>query len=103
MKIIAALGAVVSLACVSAAASPSDYETYFGTPVDASPTILAQFDKAADHCEVEASRPGRSWPEAEPYSHVMAVRGCLSRFNFIDRGVHSYLPITLGLDQVLAR
>ena len=27
----------------------------------------------------------------------MAVRGCLSRFNYIDRGVHSYLPITLGL------
>jgi hypothetical protein len=93
----------VSLACVSAAASPSDYQTYFGTPVDASPTILAQFDKAAAHCDAEASRPGRSAPAEQTYAYTTAVRTCLARFNFIDRGSYAYLPIVLGLDHIIDR
>ena len=103
MRIIAALGAVVSLACVSAAASPSNYQTYFGTRVDASPTILAQFDQAASHCDAEASMPGRNTPAAQSYSYEVAVRNCMARFNFIDRGSYAYLPIVLGLDHILDR
>lgn len=93
----------MSLACVSAAASPSDYQTYFGAPVDSSPIILAQFDKAANHCEAEASLPGRGSPDVESYPHIIAVRGCLARYNFIDRGAYAYLPIVLGLDHFLDR
>lgn len=103
MKAIAAFGAVLSMTCVSAAASPSEFQTYFGTPVEASPVISAQFDKAAAHCEAEASSPARGSPNADSYSHIVAVRGCLARYNFIDRGAYTNLPIVLGLDHFLDR
>jgi hypothetical protein len=103
MKKIAIFGAVLSMASISAAASPTDYRTYFGSPVDASPVIQAQFYKAADHCEAEASSLGRGSPDLESYSHIVAVRGCLARYNFIDRGAYATLPIVLGLDHFLDR
>ena len=103
MKTIAMFGALLSMATVSAAASPTEYRTYFGSPVDASPVIQGRFDMAADHCEAEASSPARGSPDLGSYAHIVAVRGCLARYNFIDRGAYSTLPIVLGLDHFLDR
>lgn len=100
---IAVIGAVLSIACVSAAASPTDYQTYFGARADSNRVILMQFEKAADRCETEASRPGRGSPVRDSYAFAVASRGCLARNNFVDRGAYAYPRIVLGLDHFLDR
>ncbi len=103
MKIMLGLGLALSLACVSAAASPGEYQYYFGGPVDQTPTLATKFDRASDYCAVEASRPDRGSSDVHSYIHTVAMRNCLARYNFIDRGVYSALPITLGLDHFIDR
>lgn len=103
MKILLGFGLAMSLACVSAAASPSEYQYYFGGPVDQNPTLAAKFDRAAYKCSVEASDPDRGSPDQKSYIHLIALRNCLARHDFIDRGVYSALPITLGLDHLIDR
>jgi hypothetical protein len=103
MKIMLGLGLVMSLACISAAESPSDYQYYFGGRVDADPVLAAKFDRAARRCEPEASDYTRGSADQNSYLHLIAMRNCLARYNFIDRGSYAALPITLGLDHFLDR
>ena len=103
MKIMLGLGLAMSLACISAADSPSEYQYYFGGRVDSSPVLSAQFDKAARYCSVEASDANRGSSEPGSYLNLIAMRNCLARHNFIDRGSYAALPITLGLDHFIDR
>ncbi|TCU13115.1 hypothetical protein EV132_113100 [Rhizobium sullae] len=89
MKYLAAMGVVLSLGCVSAAEAPSNYQTYHGIRVDSDPLLLAKYDRAVGYCQYEAM----SWRGSpNPYSLVYnaALRSCLSRRNFIDRGAYAY-------------
>jgi hypothetical protein len=103
MKIILGLGLAMSLACISAAESPSEYQYYFGGRVDQDPVLAAHFDKAARRCAPEASDPDRGSADPHSYLHIVAMRNCLARYNFIDRGSYAALPITLGLDHFIDR
>lgn len=103
MKIMLGLGLAMSLACISAADSPGEYQYYFGGRVDASPTLAAQFDKASYRCGLEASDPDRGSADPHSYLYLLAMRNCLARHNFIDRGSYAALPITLGLDHFIDR
>ena len=103
MKIMLGLGLAMSLACISAADSPSEYQYYFGGRVDQDPVLAAHFDRAARRCEPEANDIDRGSPDPHSYLHIIAMRSCLARYNFIDRGVYAALPITLGLDHFLDR
>jgi hypothetical protein len=103
MKIMLGLGLALSLACISAAESPSDYQQYFGPRVDSSPVIAREFDRAIVHCQAEASNPYRGAYTSGSHGYLIAVRACLSRYNFIDRGAYAALPVTLGLEHFLDR
>lgn len=54
MRMMLALGAILSLACVSAGEAPSNYQTYHGVRVDSDPVLLAKYNKALNYCEPEA-------------------------------------------------
>ncbi|NLS06789.1 hypothetical protein HGP14_26115 [Rhizobium sp. P32RR-XVIII] len=91
MRYLAALGVALSLGCISAAESPSNYETYFGqVRVDSDPVVLAHYNRALPYCQYEAS----SWWRGSPYPYSLyynaALRSCLSRRGFIDRGAYAY-------------
>jgi hypothetical protein len=103
MKIMLGLGLAMSLACISAADSPAEYQYYFGGRVDADPMLATHFDKAVRHCEPEASDPYRGSPDHVSWLYTIAMRNCLARYNFIDRGSYAALPITLGLDHIIDR
>jgi hypothetical protein len=103
MKILLGLGLALSLGCISAAESPGDYQYYFGGRVDADPVLASRFDRAVQRCEPEASDPYRGSPDRHSYIHLLAMRNCLARYNFIDRGSYAALPITLGLDHFIDR
>jgi hypothetical protein len=102
MKILTAAGIALSFACVSAASGATNYQTYSGVPADSSPSLVSAFNSAELYCEPEAT-PYRRGSYPVGFGPLLAMRSCLARHNFIDRGVHSYLSITLGLDHFLDR
>ncbi|KQV65382.1 hypothetical protein [Rhizobium sp. Root1220] len=89
MRVWVALGMVASLACISAAEAPWQWQTYHGVRVDSDPMLTARFDRALRYCEPEAYRRGSSNPNSLLY--VTALRSCMSRLNIIDRGSYSYV------------
>ena len=91
MKLLMAAGIALSLACISAAEAPSNYETYYGgVRVDSDPRLLNHYNRVLAYCDREASLPQRGSPYPYDTWHILALRSCLYRYSFVDRGVHSY-------------
>jgi hypothetical protein len=84
----AALGIAASLACISAAEAPSQWQTYSGVRIDSDPTLRARFDRTYRYCEPEAVHRGS--PDANSLLHVTALRSCMYRYGIIDRGAYAY-------------
>ncbi|WP_160006157.1 hypothetical protein [Rhizobium sp. 18055] len=88
MRALIALGMLASLACISAAQAPSQWQTYAGVGVDTDPTLQMRFDRTYPYCEQEAVRRGS--PDAGSLWHVTALRSCMYRFGIVDRGSYAY-------------
>ena len=82
--------AIFGLACVSAAEAPQNYRVYGGPDVTSDPIILEVYDRALTYCTYEASMPQYGAMEATPYIYNAALRACLSRHGFSDRGSNAY-------------
>ena len=102
MRMMLALGALLSLACVSAGEAPSNYQSYQGIRADSDPVLLARYDRALRCCEPEASSWYRGSPDPNSSMYILALRACLYRHSFVDRGVHAY-PTTAVFQHFLDR
>ncbi|MBB6483816.1 hypothetical protein [Rhizobium lusitanum] len=101
MKMMLALGAILSLACVSAGEAPSNYQSYHGgIRVDSDPVLLAKYGRALNYCEPEAYSWRRGSPDPESTLYTLALRNCLYRQGFLDRGLYAY-PLTAVFRHVL--
>ncbi|MGG6898934.1 MULTISPECIES: hypothetical protein [Rhizobium] len=102
MRMMLALGAILSLACVSAGEAPSNYQIHQGIRADSDPVVMARYDRALNYCEPEAYswRRGSSDPNSTLY--WLALRACLYRQGFIDRGAYAY-PTTAVFRNFLDR
>ena len=101
MRYFACIGVVLSLACVSAAEAPSNYQVYGGVRVDSDPVLLRKYDHALRRCQPEALGY-RGSPDTTSLIYNAALRGCLYRYSFIDRGSYAY-PATLIFDHFFDR
>lgn len=90
MKLMMAAGIALSLACISAAEAPSNYETYDGVRVDSDPVLLNHYNRVLSYCDREASLPQRGSPDPRSMWHILALRSCLYRYSIVDRGLDSY-------------
>ncbi|NLR99602.1 hypothetical protein HGP17_22505 [Rhizobium sp. P38BS-XIX] len=102
MRMMFALGAILSLACVSAGEAPSNYQTFHGARADSDPVILAKYDRALNHCEPEAYSWHRGSPDPNSTMYWLALRACLYRQGFIDEGAYAY-PTTAVFRHFLDR
>jgi hypothetical protein len=102
MKMKLALGLALSLACISAAESPSNYRTYEGRPVEGDPVLLSLYARVLDKCAWEARTPPRGTVRTDSLHYNAALRSCLYRQGFLDRGTYAY-PATLLFDHFLDR
>jgi hypothetical protein len=102
MKVKLALGLALSLACISAAESPSNFQTISGGPVEGDSIALAAYDNALARCLPEAQTPPLGSQQATSLRYNAALRACLYRQGFIDRGAHAY-PATLYFGHFLDR
>lgn len=102
MKAISLIGAVLSLACISAAEAPSNYQTYHGFRVAGDPAFEPQFNRALRYCMPEAASWQRGSPDTRSLLYIAALRGCLYRHNFVDRGAYAY-PATAIFSHFLDR
>ena len=90
MRILWAVGVALSLGCISAGEAPWQYQTYSGVRVDSDPAITARFDRAMYYCRPEAASYNRGSPDPFDLVYVAALRQCLYRHNFVDRGAYAY-------------
>jgi hypothetical protein len=88
MRIRVALGIAASLAFISAAEAPQQWQTYGGVRVDSDQRLLTRYYQTYRHCAPEAVRRGSSDPNSLLY--VTALRGCMYRYGITDRGAYSY-------------
>jgi hypothetical protein len=101
MRYLAVFGVALSLGCISAAEAPSNYQTYTGVRVDSDPVLLARYDRALSYCERE-SVSWRGSPDTRSLRYNTALRNCLYRRSFVDRGYYAY-PATQVFDHFLDR
>ncbi|MBW9053540.1 hypothetical protein [Rhizobium mesosinicum] len=101
MRYFACIGVVLSLACVSAAEAPSNYQVYGGVRVDSDPVLLHKYDHALGRCEPEAMGK-RGSPDTHGLIYNAALRGCLYRYGFTDRGAYAY-PANRPFDHFIDR
>ncbi len=102
MKIKLALGIALSLACISAAEAPSNYRTYSGFPVESDPYLVTRFEHALNNCVPEAQTPPRGTPYTASLHYNTALRACLYRQGYVDRGYSAY-PANLVFDHLFDR
>ncbi|MET3854702.1 MULTISPECIES: hypothetical protein [unclassified Rhizobium] len=101
MRYLAAIGVALSLGCISAAEAPSNYQTYSGIRVDSDPVLLARYDRALSYCQPEAMSH-RGSPDTHSMIYNVALRNCLYRRSFVDRGYYAY-PANQVFDHFLDR
>lgn len=92
MKLRIVTGLLLSLGCISAADAPANYMSYYGVQADKDPYVAAAFYRARQRCEPEASSYGRGAPEENSVAHVLAMRACMARYDFVDRGAYAFHP-----------
>ena len=102
MRMMLALGAMLSLACVSAGEAPSNYQSYQGIRADSDPVLLAKYNRALRYCEPEAYSWYRGSPDPNSSMYILALRDCLYRHSFVDRGSYAY-PTTAWYQHFLDR
>ncbi|MBY5587919.1 hypothetical protein HFO49_10575 [Rhizobium leguminosarum] len=103
MRLIAVVGVALGLGCISAAESPSNYQSYSGIRVDSDPALLARYDKALQRCVPEAASWQRSSTDPHSLYYNAALRSCLYRYSFVDRGVYAYPIPQVYFDHFLDR
>ncbi|MBX4972421.1 hypothetical protein [Rhizobium lentis] len=104
MRLMAVVGLVLSFGCISAAESPSNYQSYHGSiRVDTDPVLLAKYDKALRWCVPEAGSLRRGSPDPRSLYYNTALRNCLYRRGFVDRGVYAYPIPEVYFDHFLDR
>ena len=101
MRYLAAIGVALSLGCISAAEAPSNYQTYTGVRVVSDPVLLSRYDRALSYCQPEAMSY-RGSPDTHSMIYNVALRSCLYRHSFVDRGSFAY-PATRIFDHVFDR
>lgn len=82
--------AALSLALVSAAESPANYRVYGGQDVQSDPLIIETYNRVLAKCIPEAGTPPRGNANTQTLHYNAALRGCLYRHGFIDRGAYAY-------------
>ncbi|MDE1158801.1 MAG: hypothetical protein PW791_11080 [Neorhizobium sp.] len=97
MRSVVFIGMVASLAFVSAAESPSNYQSLSGIRADGDSSTARRYDAALSRCRPEALTPPRGTHETGSLRYSAALRACLYRQGYIDRGSFSY-PATLVFD-----
>lgn len=91
MRMMLAFGALLSLACVSAGEAPSNYQSYYGgVRADSDPVLLERYDRALNRCVPEAYSWRRGAPDPNSTLYMLALRNCLYRHSFVDRGAYAY-------------
>ncbi|WP_434713017.1 hypothetical protein NMA58_08565 [Rhizobium sp. YTUHZ045] len=104
MRLMAVVGLVFSFGCISAAESPSNYQSYSGVQVDnTDPVLLSRYDKALQWCVPEAGSWRRGSPDPQSLHYNAALRNCLYRRGFVDRGVYAYPIPKIYFDHFLDR
>ena len=73
MKAKLAFGLALSLACISAAESPANYQTYSGLRIEGNVTVQASYRSALRTCIPEAATP----PQGDPNSHSLRYNAAL--------------------------
>lgn len=96
------LALALSLACISAAEAPANYRTYGGARIEENSVLLAHYDRAVQKCSAEASTPPRGNLDPTTLHYNAALRACLYRQGYFDRGAYSY-PATLIFDHFFDR
>jgi hypothetical protein len=102
MMIKTGVALALSLACISAAESPANYRTYSGTQIEQDPVLLAHYERTAQKCSWEASTPPRGNLDTTTLHYNAALRACLYRQGYYDRGGNAY-PATLIFDHFFDR
>lgn len=100
MRSLASIGALASLTLISAAESPGNYESFGAIRADSTPAITRHYDAALARCRPEALTPPRGTTETASLRYSAALRACLYRQGYIDRGSSAY-PATLVFDYFL--
>lgn len=103
MRLMAVVGLALSFGCISAAESPSNYQSYSGIRVDTDPVLLARYEKALQRCVPEAGSWRRGSPDPRSLHYNAVLRSCLYRRSFIDRGVYAYPIPQVYFDHFLDR
>ncbi|ULR46203.1 hypothetical protein [Rhizobium sp. K102] len=103
MRLMAVVGVALGLGCISAAESPSNYQSYRGVRVDTDPVLLTRYDKALRWCVPEAGSWQRGSPDPQSLHYNAALRNCLYRRGFVDRGVYAYPIPKVYFDHFLDR
>jgi hypothetical protein len=88
MRVCVALGIAASLACISAAEPPQQWQTYGGVRVDSDQRLLTRYDRTYRHCVPEAIRRGST--DTNSLLYVAALRSCMYRYAITDRGAYAY-------------
>lgn len=94
--------AILGALCISAAEAPANYRTYGGGAIESDPLLLSAYDAALRKCVPEALAAPRGNPEPASLHYNAALRACLYRQGFFDRGSFAY-PATLVFDHFLDR
>jgi hypothetical protein len=102
MRFTAPAAIILSLAFISAAEAPSNFRTYGGSRIESDPILAAAYDNALSRCVPEAMTPPRGTPEVSSLHYNAALRSCLYRQGYVDRGTWAY-PATLIFDHFLGR
>ena len=103
MRLMAVVGVALSLGCISAAESPSHYRSDSGGLVDTDPVLLARYDTALRWCVPEDGSWQRGSPDPQSMNYNAALRSCLYRHGFVDRGVYAYPIPKVYFDHFLDR
>lgn len=102
MNVKLAFGLALSLACLSAAEAPSNYQTFGGRQIEGDSLALAAYDNALARCLPEAETPPLGSAQRTSLRFNAALRACLYRQGYIDRGARAY-PATLYFGHLLDR
>ncbi|TDK38764.1 hypothetical protein E2F50_01015 [Rhizobium deserti] len=102
MKAKVVVGMALSLACISAAESPSNYQTYSGLRIAGDPVIEARYHSALRTCIPESATPPHGDLNNHSLRYNAALRACLYRYGFVDRGQYAY-PANVIFGGFLAR
>lgn len=78
MKSLALIGALASLAFISAAEAPANYQSFGGVTADSNPVTTRHYEAALKHCRPEAINPPRGTREVGSLRYSAALRAAFT-------------------------